>query len=380
MVSSSLGSDRLQESGSLWRCTLRSLAGLVAFGVLVTISFFLAGAAEVPRSAAAQVEPDRAQPGSQTEPEPQTEPGSQPGQPGAGEGAGLGGVLGAVGWTRLDFEARKLLLKATTSLEVERIPVSDARSQLEEAPEPAGVAVALGTPALGTPALTLLTVRTDLPFGRDEVVTAWLDPTSGAALQAEKLVTGSKQYWKLWRFTDKGYYLWRSEPEDRSEAKLVQPSWSHRSQYAVSWDIDPGDLPVTDSYALLYLISAARLDREGASLSVGLIEKKRLVQVQMEAGKRRRLAVDLTLEWPGGSRRLDEEVMVREVRISGRLLSGAAADDEDVGLGFMGMHGEVHVALLEGSGIPVQVEGRTASFGSLTVRLRTARLDGAPSL
>ena len=102
------------------------------------------------------------------------------------------GPLHPVAWNELGFSARKLFLKASTVVTVEEEPAASVRPELRKVPEGGGL-----TPPGGP--VAVVTLRTDLPFGRNEVARAWAGAGCGTALQSEKLVSGSKNYWKLRR-------------------------------------------------------------------------------------------------------------------------------------------------------------------------------------
>jgi hypothetical protein len=277
--------------------------------------------------------------------------------------------FGRVCWSELEFKASKLLLSATATLSFKEQRGADATPDMHGPPR--GKALAVGDKVL------LISMFNDLPFGRFEKVSAWLDPASGAALQSEKLVTGSKQYWKLRRYSSDGYYMWRSEPGSKQERKLNEPAWSKRSEYPVKWDqMPPAGTAVSDSYALLYLISAARLDREGASLTTIIYSKKKLVELEFKAGRLLTLPVSYT-EVNGKQKRTREgKIRVREVTGRGKPLDGKDSEDngKDVDLGFLGMQGELTVLLEEGTGIPIEVRGRADTIGKLRVILQKAIL------
>ena len=187
-------------------------------------------------------------------------------------------------WSELEYVARKLLLKATATVTADYPSASGV--SLEPVEEEDGLVPSSGE-------LVQVTTRSDLPFGQVERMVSWLDGGSLAVLQASKLVTGRKHYRKLWRYRSHGYTRWRWEPEgddDRSDPQ----TWSDRDVKQVSVEgsaTDGGS--VTDSYALIWLLSAARLDRQGASLRAELYADEQLASIEFVAQERRRQKVRL---------------------------------------------------------------------------------------
>ena len=279
--------------------------------------------------------------------------------------------FGPVVWTELHYSAHKLIFGASTTLRVESLPTARLAVVLRRPPNvrpvplPRGEAVALF-------------MTTDLPFGRDESVTFWLDPATGAALGGEKTVTGGSSYHKLLRFADGGLYTWRSEPSSAREDKLGPEGWTRRKQYLTHPALSPpAGTPVTDAYALLYLASAARLDRKDGSLRLVILADKGYVELFFATGGLSRLHVAFEESWPAGSRSRGGEVLVRSVRVTGHALDAAQPQD-DVDLGFLGMRGALTIFVEVGSGIPVAFSGRAEHVGNLTVRLDRAVLSGPP--
>jgi hypothetical protein len=285
--------------------------------------------------------------------------------------ASHGDHLGEVPWTGLSFKASKLLMSAATGLRVELVPAESLVETLRPAP--------VGQPILPSSSrVAIVTNETDLPFGRSERILSWVEPGSGAALQSEKLVSGSKQYWKLRRYLDLGLYQWRAAPLNKPEKRLEHPMWTRRSARLESWDREPPPgIAIADSYALLYLISAARLDREGSEFRICLFSKGELAELHFLAGDVVTKKVSYDEVWSTGRRRRHGKLRVRLVKGSAVGAEGSGKGSE-VETGFMGMRGELTLFLETGMGIPVEVHGRTESFGRLEVKLKRANLSQPP--
>ncbi len=281
------------------------------------------------------------------------------------------GAPAALAWTELRYAAHKLFLSATTTIRTAWVPEAELAALLR--PPERGRAIAV--PDNGAVAVSL---ASDLPFGRDERVTLWLDPASGAALGGEKTMLGGSAYHKLMRFTRGGLYTWRSAPKNEREASQGPEGWTNRSRYLVEPALQPPQgVPVTDSYALLYLVSAARLDRKDSSLPLVLLSGDRYVEIAFAAGGLSYLRESFEESWPGGARRRGGNVLVRTVRGTARAI-GAPEAGNDVDLGFLGMRGALTLFVEVGTGIPVAFSGRADYIGNLTVRLTRAVLVAPP--
>jgi hypothetical protein len=280
--------------------------------------------------------------------------------------------LGPVPWVELAYSAHKFFLGASTTIRAERASVTALASAVKQP--------LAGTP-ISLPKTDIVTIatKTDLPFGRDETVTMWIDPANGAALGGEKITLGHSAYHKFLRYTEEGLYTWRSSPANDRENALGFESWSDRRRYLVAPAVRPAQgTPVTDSYALLYLVTAARLDRPSGGLHLVMLADDRFVEMTFVSGGLTYSRVSFEETWPGGSRSRQGDVLVRTVRATGRLL-GAAESSEDIELGFLGMRGALTLHLEAGTGLPVALSGRVPHIGELTVRLQRAVLAAPPS-
>ena len=275
-------------------------------------------------------------------------------------------------WSELRYAAHKLFLSATTTVRAASVPAAELATILR--PPPGGRAVPI--PPGGAVAVSVASV---LPFGRDEDVTLWLDPTSGAAIGGEKTSLGGSPYHKLMRYTDGGLYTWRSAPHGAAEAAGAPAGWSAHSNYLVeATAAPPPGVPVTESYVLIYLVSAARLDDKDNSLRVVTLNRDRYVEITFTAGNLSYQRASFSESWPGGGARRDGNVLVRAVRGTARIV-GAASSRDDVDLGFLGMRGALTMFVEVGTGIPIAFSGRVDYVGTLNVRLTRATLLAAPT-
>ncbi len=273
-----------------------------------------------------------------------------------------------VPWRELRFSAKKLFLSATTTLGVRFLPTAEAAAELR--PIPQGDAVPPSRPTVA-----VLTSTTDLPFGRDEEVVLWLDPGTGRLAQFDKQVVGSKQYRKLRRYTSHGYVEWRTSPADDRERGLPPRDWTKsKKQVVTAAAALPPSTVLTDGYALLYLVSAARLDRPESHLRAAVLSDDQLVVLEFEADGLTRIPVDYEESWPDRSWRRKDTILVRAVRVTGHR-AGDDAPDDDVDLGFLGMKGALTIYVEVGTGLPVELQGRASKIGDLRVTLERAAFD-----
>lgn len=270
-----------------------------------------------------------------------------------------------VPWVTLHFEARKLLLVATSVIRHQLVSAEEVAPLLREPPGEAG----LPLPSR----LVQLTITTDLPLGRDEEVRTWLHPTTFAALATAKRTFGRRPSTKLFRYAPGGYYEWRRAPAHAGEASGEPERWSKtREGWARAAHSVASSALIIDPYALLYMVSAAQLHRPGGQASVAIVSRGALVELSIVDGGLTRRRVDYRELSPQGESFRRGEVLVRMVHVRTSAPAGTARGD--VQLGFLGAEGELVIALDAASGLPLEFSGHTRAAGVVVARLVLAEL------
>ncbi len=270
----------------------------------------------------------------------------------------------APGWHEVELSARKLLMRAEARITVERCPVSAVADDLRTPPLGAGVLPTTGM-------VDVVRVRAELPFGRSERVTVWLDAATGAVLQNTKRRLGRGRYWKVRRYTEDGYYEWRTEPDEPQDLRLPPSRWSDRWEQQVVFDAaPPADTVVTDPYAFLAALRAL----EALHRPVAVASGGRAVEIRLRRLSRRTVKTKGELHWPDGGRRL-ERVSARARWVEVAPAPGVDADAVETGL--FGLRGTLELLLEPESWTPLQIRGRARSVGRVVIRLEHAELNAA---
>lgn len=280
------------------------------------------------------------------------------------------GCVAPVAWTELHYRARKLLLTATAAAHLETVPAERATGDLRRSPAGPGRAPS-------GPCVAVLTLVSDVPVGRDERATAWLDAVDGGILQVDKVATGRGAFRKVFRFGDAGFFMWRSAPADGREEAGDAAGWSRRKTASITVAHPEDGGVLTDSYALLYQLSLVPRERAGAVRRAVMFADDRLAEVSFAAGGLSLREVDHTVAWPGGRDRRRGDRLLRQVTVAAAPFGATSAGDQ-VDLGFLGMKGELTVWLDMETGVPVEMEGRAEAVGRLRVTLEHATLRDVP--
>jgi hypothetical protein len=272
----------------------------------------------------------------------------------------------------VEYRAHKLIFTMTTKAHLVMLPSASVRTTLYEPPA--------GTPvALPPDTVAVLTVETDLPFGRRDVTRILLDPRTGAALQAERLTTAHDAARTVTRYLRGGVYSWRWRPATRAEERLAPESWSDRGERFTPF---PDQLPqgavVTDGYAILPLAEMARLDRPGAALRLYVPSYHSFLAVDFIPGGFEMRNLNIEEQTPSGVRVEDGPTLVRAVRVSARAVGGTGREKPHE-LGVLGFQGGVTLLVDARTGVPLVLTGRADYIGTITAKLVRARLAYDPA-
>ena len=268
-----------------------------------------------------------------------------------------------VQWSRLEFRASKLLVTASSEVEISSQPSTRARRQWltpnQGTPvEPSGpevIHVELGSKLLGK--------TSDLDL--------WLDPVSGAAFQRTQLETGKKvrhHRHRSLRFTDEGVlsstYRATEETVDRPYDQWTQSE---------SFETYPLNLPrqevVGEPSGLFYLLAVAPLEGPGDQALTYVFSKGQVMRVMLAVEEWTEVGVDHLVSGPS----LPDEARVKERRRVMRIrLDGQPLVDHDSGVDFefLGLKGDVEVFLDPERRYPVQISGDIKRAGRGNVRLQ----------
>jgi hypothetical protein len=240
-----------------------------------------------------------------------------------------GAVVEPGSWSRLEFRARKGLVKGSVSLTAR--PARAEEGQAELRPWPDGTA---REPAGG---LIAFTTSTRATFRGHLERTTLMDDVG---LVQDVVVEGKRRTTR--RFGANGLHRWRERGGKVEEMH-------------VTWVAPPDGRPIVDVAALLWLVTARRLDREGASLHVAVVSKGRRIGVDATA---REIAEIESLA--GAEAR---PVLARRVEIE------PAEDDEEESVTLLGMQGGIDLYVEVGTGRPVEIRGKVPKIGRITARV-----------
>ena len=267
-----------------------------------------------------------------------------------------------LGWSVLEFEAAKLMMKASARVKAEAVPTSLAKGDLRPAAkfqviEPRSdsvVRLQIGSKYLG----------------RTSDATLLIEPASAATLQREATATrGQRRRHKVERRTMAGMYTERREWTGGNPIPAAR-KWPVTSQEELSVDCpSTGPCEIADPAALLYIVSVARLEESGDRERLWVLAKGKTILVEATV-----VGLVLTdrpylLQGPGMEGSVEGNRLALQIRLEGQC-SGAGCTGNDLRL--MGLQGDVELLLEKESRIPLLISGRLPRLGRINFRLRRA--------
>lgn len=262
--------------------------------------------------------------------------------------------LSALPWTKLEFQAKKLFLKARVEISAEMLTAQQANERLR--------AFQGHSPLLAAGERPVFAISTSTKFlDRTSDITALLQHPGLEGLQRHLLETGSRNRFKTYRFGESSVLASRGEPATADESALEPEQWTDTSRAEIS--LGDGRL-ATDPIALLVAASTLPLQelREGVSFDV--FSGNEVQQVELIATGAEQQTVDFAIR--GAHPVITPRVLhVLEIRA-----------DENGGEQFemLGLEGNLIVRIDSEYRIPVEIEGKMPILGTVVIRLRQATL------
>lgn len=275
---------------------------------------------------------------------------------------------GRVGWSRLEFRASKLLLTASSVVEIGTESSAEARTDWLQPVR--------GTPLMPTGSEVVRLELDSQLLGKTSELDLWVDPSTGAAFQRTQSEVGKKvrhHRHRSLRFTHTGV---SSATYRANDATVDKPfdQWTLTESFATyPKNLSPQDA-VSEPSVLFYLLAVAQLDDPGDQVSTHVFSKGQVMRVTLVVEERTRMRVDYVVS--GAASESEQRVEGRQEALRIRLDSRPLIDgDSETDFEFLGLKGDVEIFLDRQGRFPLQISGRIKRLGRGHVRLRRVVLD-----
>jgi hypothetical protein len=266
-----------------------------------------------------------------------------------------------IAWSSATLKAKKLFLAVEVTIGID---VQCAENLVEELIEPGE-----GKPVDPGPDILDLTLVTD-GFGRHTEVSLLLNPENGAAIQRTSTDSGSKQRFRIYRFTDAGAYH-RTRWPLKDETDKPPEHWSERTENLRPYPPAIKGQTVTSATGLIYVAAASGLTDPGDQLEILTFARGDAHRVTMEVAPTIETSVKYRETSAAESRDRNENIPALRILIRGEPIAGTDTDDE---FELLGLKGDIELLLDPESRLPLALSGNVKIMGHVTFRLNNATL------
>ena len=271
--------------------------------------------------------------------------------------AGISGLSADnVPWQALHYQAARGI--ATLNVDIRLNPVAPDHVQ-------AAGAAANGLPALPAPYGPMVELRAviDLAtlFGNyrtDDRI--WLRPGNIAAVEREKVRSGTKQYIKRFRYDANNAWRVRIRPDGKSQRKSPPEHWSDRETDRYQYRQAAAACPVVAEPGALFYLAGAHDFSDGNAIDLCVFSDSALFRMRVEPMGRETIDVDYTLTRKGKTERIRGSTQALRLQITAKPLPGAARNADFEILDFKGSQELLMDTKLR---IPLRIQGSLPGMG-----------------
>ena len=282
--------------------------------------------------------------------------------------AGISGLKGAnVPWSHLHFGASRGIATLNVDLDLQALPPAT----LKKASAPNE-----GLPALPLPGGEVyeLRARIHLKHLFGDYVTddqVWFKSDNLEAVQRSKTRAGSKEYVKTYRYQANGTHRLRIRPEGKKERKKPTADWSDRNHSFYDYTSAREYCKVVSEPGLLFFVVAAHSFADNQPVQLCVFSDDSLFRMTIEPIGREKIPVDYFLTQNGKQRRVKEDILALQLRITPKKLPGGSSKADFEILDFKGSQ-DLFVDLKRR--IPVRISGSLPGMGKGDVNVNAVTL------
>jgi hypothetical protein len=273
-------------------------------------------------------------------------------------------------WTDLSFQAKKLFV--TVNTDVHLAPFSTAEFESLWLTEPKLTPLRQADKEIYH---TTVDTIIDGVFSSPVIVTTqlWFYPRDASALHRIRLSREEDDFKKIYWFTPEGVHRFRREPNSKQEALLAPEQWTDVKQTFYSYDLTQlGCLQVSEPSLLIYILSAAEFSRNSGPLALCVFGKRQLHQVWLRPKGVQSLKVNYSEKAAEAEVRKKGAVEAIRVKLDAEPMKSDLEKVEN--FSFFGLRSDISIYLDPKSHIPIQINGKIPTVGSVKLKLREVRM------
>ena len=276
-------------------------------------------------------------------------------------------------WSRLSFRAKRAVVDVKVDVRLAPFSTAEFQSMWRTNPQ------SMPLPSLGPKVYTIKVNRIiDHIFSRPVTLSneVLFEPIQAAAFYRVRLRHGKDDIKRTYWFSREGVHRLRTKPSTKGEGSGDPAKWTDARTSFYPYDLTQLGCPqVADPMLLIYLLSAAHMDKSGDSLSLCVFGKQQLHHVRMQVEGLQTLEVDYAENREEGEVRRKAKVDGLRVSLKAQSLQSDLKDAEN--FSFLGFHKEISIDIDPELRIPLQVSGRIPTIGAVTLKLSGVSMKGS---
>lgn len=268
-------------------------------------------------------------------------------------------------WSRLSFRAKRAVVDVKVDVRVASFSTAEFQSIWRTNPQ------SIPLPSPGQKVYNMNVNRViDHIFSRPVTLSnqVLFEPVQAAAFYRVRLRYGKDEIKRTYWFSREGVHRLRTKPSNKGEASGDPAKWTDARTSFYPYDLTQLGCPqVTDPMLLIYLLSAASMDKKGDSLTLCVFGKQQLHRIRMRVEGLQTLEVDYSENREEGKARKKGKVDGLRVTLEAQPLHSDLKDAEN--FSFLGFHKDITIDIDPELRIPLQVSGRIPTVGAVTLKL-----------
>ena len=199
------------------------------------------------------------------------------------------------------------------------------------------------------------------------------EPIQADAFYRVRLRHGKDDVKRTYWFSREGVHRLRTKPSNRGETSEDPAKWTDARTSFYPYDLTQLGCPqVTDPILLIYLISAAPLEKKGDCLTLCVFGKQQLHRMRMQVEGMLTLEIDYSEKREEGKVRKKGKVNGLRVSLEAQPLHPDLKDAEN--FSFLGFHKDITIDIDPKLRIPLQVSGKIPTVGAVTLKLSAVEI------
>jgi hypothetical protein len=276
-------------------------------------------------------------------------------------------------WRRLSFRAKRAVVDVKVDVRLAPFSTAEFESIWRTNPQ------SIPSPSLGQEVYNISVNRVIDHIFSPPVTLAnqvLFEPHQVVAFYRLRLRRGKDEIKRSYWFSREGVHRLRTKPGSKGEASGDPEKWTDARTSFYPYDLTQLGCPqVTDPTLLIYLLSAACMDKSGDSLSLCVFGKQQLHRLRLRVEGLQTLEVDYSENSDEGKIRKKGKVDSLRVTLEAQPLQSDRKDAEN--FSFLGFQKDIIIGIDPELRIPLQVSGKIPTIGTVALKLSGVEMRGS---